>query len=132
MVICTNVKVITDQLAIDNLARKYNIIFPEGFKSFFKENNGGIPKKTTITVSGTEYSIRCFLSFNEGEYNSIGKPLAWFQEKTNGKIIPIAKDDADNYYCLNVETGKIYFFDNDDDLYYYISETFPEFIGRLQ
>ena len=128
---CVDVKVLKDKSVIDRIEDKYDIYFSEDFKKFFRENNGGIPKKNIFNVNGKEYEIRCFLSFNEGEYNSIRKPLAWFQEKTYGKIVPVAKDSGDNYYCVNLETEKIYFWDKDDNLYYCVAESFAEFIGYL-
>ena len=128
---CVDVKVLKDKSVIDRIEDKYDIYFSEDFKKFFRENNGGIPKKNIFNVNGKEYEIRCFLSFNEGEYNSIRKPLAWFQEKTHGKIVPVAKDSGDNYYCVNLETEKIYFWDKDDNLYYCVAASFAEFIGYL-
>ena len=72
---CVDVKVLKDKSVIDRIEDKYDIYFSEDFKKFFRENNGGIPKKNIFNVNGKEYEIRCFLSFNEGEYNSIRKPL---------------------------------------------------------
>ena len=131
-IICFDIKSIKDELAIDRIEDKYEIDFSEEFKSFFKENNGGIPKNNSFTANGREYEIRCFLSFNEGEYNSIKAPLASFWEETSGRIIPVARDSGDNYYCINIETGKVYFWSKDDNLYYCIAGTFKEFIGYLQ
>ena len=130
--ICADIKAIKDELAIERLEDKYEIDFPDEFKSFFKYNNGGIPKKNVFEVKGKEYEVRCFLSFNENEYNSIKSPLASFLEETKGRIVPAAKDSGDNYYCLNIETGKVYFWNKDDGLYYCIAENFNEFIGYLE
>lgn len=131
-IICTDVKPISDELAIDKIEDKYDIDFSKEFKTFFLENNGGIPINNIFEVNGKEYEIRCFLSFNKGEYNSINIPLASFWEETKGKIIPIAKDSSDCYYCINIENGKVYFWDKDDNLYYCIAQTLPEFLEIIQ
>ena len=84
-----------------------------------------------IEISGDEYEIRCFLSFNSGEYNSIDIPLESFQKETHGKMIPIAKDSGDNYYCIHVETNKIYYWDKDEYLYYNLAESLETFLQYL-
>ena len=131
-IICVDIKQIKDELAIEKLEDKYEFDLPNELKDFFRENNGGIPNKNVFETKGKEYEIRCFLSFNDGEYNSIKAPLASFQEETQGKIIPIAKDSGDNYYCMNKENGKIYYWDKDDNLYYCIADSFGEFIIYVQ
>lgn len=130
--ICTGISLLKDSLAIERYEDKYAFDLPKELKCFFQENNGGIPKKKVFTARGGEYEIRCFLSFNRGEYNSIDLPIQSFQEETKGKIVPIAKDSGDNYYCINVETGKIYYWDKDDNLYYCIAEDFGELVEYLQ
>lgn len=131
-VVCTEVSLLKDSLAVERYEDKYEFDLPKELKSFFQENNGGIPKKRVFTIKGEEYEIRCFLSFNIGEYNSIDLPMQSFQEETKGKIVPIAKDSGDNYYCIHVENGKIYYWDKDDNLYYCIAEDFGELIEYLQ
>ena len=116
-VICTEVVGISDPAVFGKLEKKYGFKFEENVKRFFKENNGGIPQQSTIKVNGEEYEIRCFLSFNSGEYNSIDMPMDSFQKETNGKIIPVAKDSGDDYYCIHTENGKVYYWDKDGDLY---------------
>lgn len=125
--VCTDISKLKDETLINRFEDKYEFDFSEALKKFFMDNNGGIPKNNSFEAKGKEYELRCFLSFNDDEYNSIRKPLESFQEETHGKIAPIAKDSADNYYCVNVETGKIYFWDHDENLYYCIAESFEEF-----
>lgn len=129
---CIDVKPLESELAISNIEKKYNIPFSDDFIHFFLENNGGIPKKNIIMINETEYEIRCFLSFNDNEYNSIAAPLASFWEETHGKVIPIAKDSSDCYYCINIQNGKIYFWNKYDNLYYCISESFLDFLNYLK
>lgn len=131
-VICRKVSDLNNKTVIEQMEESYNVRFPSMMKLFFEKNNGGIPSKKDFFSNGMEYEIRCFLSFNEGEYNSIRKPLDFFQKETKGKVIPLAKDSADNYFCMNLETEKIYFWDKDDNLYYNIADNFEEFIRYLE
>lgn len=130
-VICKEVSQLSDRLAIDKLEDRYRIDLPREMKIFLKENNGGIPEKYCFEVNGEEYEIRCFLSFNKEEYNSIYLPAESFQKETNGKIIPFAKDSADNYYCINTENLKIYFWSSEENLYYCLVKNFSEFVELL-
>lgn len=130
-VICKNVSELKSELAIEIMENKYNTKIPKILKEFFRKNNGGIPLKKEFTVGDTDYEIRCFLSFNDDDYNSIESSMKSFQEETKGKIIPFAKDSGDNYFCLNIETGKVYYWENEQNLYYNIAETFEGFIGYL-
>ncbi len=130
-IICRNITKINDDSIIERLEDKYDISFPKSIREFFLNNNGGTPLKKEITVNGTEYEIRCFLSFNDDEYNSIKKPLATFQENTHGKIAPVAKDSGDNYFCLNVENEKVYYWDKDENMYYNLADSFDDFIKLL-
>lgn len=130
--ICDKVKEMKDELAIDRFEDKYELDLDGSFKEFFQYNNGGTPRKKNFEIGNDEYEVRCFLSFNDDEYNSIRKPLESFQEETHGKIFPFAKDSGDNYYCLNVETGAVYFWSVDDEKYYKLTESFTEFVDLLK
>lgn len=107
---------------------KYKIKIREDIKEFIKLNSGGYPLKDVIEADDEEYEVRVFLSVNKKntEYY-LEKPLKYFLGKTNGKIIPIAIDSGDNYYCVNNETGNVYFWSAGEDLYYKISDSVNEF-----
>lgn len=127
--ICVEVSKLIDKKDIERISNSYGIEFDKDFIDFIEINNGGIPKTNSIEVGGKEYELRCFLSFNSGEYNSIELPLKSFQEETKGKIYPIAKDSGDNYFCINKENGKVYFWDKDENLYYKLVDSFADFVS---
>ena len=54
--------------------------------------------------------------------------MDYFLEKTKGKIVPIGLDSGDNYYCVNNETGKVYYWSAGEDSYYCIAESIMDFI----
>ena len=42
-------------------------------------------------------------------------------------MVPIGIDSGDNYYCVNNENGKVYYWSSSEDSYYYIAESIDEF-----
>ena len=130
--ICKSVSTLKDISSIERIEDKYNINFPKDMIRFFEINNGGIPNKKEFAINGKEYELRCFLSFNQDEYNSIHKAIDSFQIETKGKIAPFAKDSADNYYCINLETGIVYYCSGEENLYFKLTENFNSFLLLLQ
>lgn len=128
---CEEISALEDASMMERFEDKYDIDFPESYMVFIKENNGGIPYNRFIEVDGEAYEVRCFLSFNDDEYNSIRKPLDYFQNETKGKIVPIAVDSGDNYFCMNLETEKIYYWTSSSNLYYLIAESFEGFLELM-
>ena len=130
--ICNSVSKLKNPSSIKAIEEIYKIEFPNVMVDFFTANNGGIPANREFTVNGQEYEIRCFLSFNENEYNSIHRAIDSYQKETNGKIVPIAKDSGDNYFCLNIETGNIFYNDNADGLYYKLFDSFSDLVDAVK
>lgn len=130
--ISTNCKLKYNIDLFKEIEKKYLISIREDIKVFLEKNSGGYPIKDSIMVDGEEYEIRVFLSLEESDENYyIGKPLEYFLNKTKGKIVPIGIDSGDNYYCVNNETGKVYYWSASDDSYYMISETIEKFIEKF-
>ena len=100
--IAKNTDYVENQTLLQEVEEKYKIQIREDIKEFIKLNSGGYPLKDVIEAEDDEYEVRVFLSVNkENTEYYLEKPLKYFLEKTNGKIIPIAIDSGDNYYCVN-------------------------------
>lgn len=109
--------------------KEFAISLREDIKSFLIENSGGYPIKDIIVYDGEDYEVRVFLSLDdENEYYSIKKPLDFFMKNTKGKIVPIGIDSGDNYYCVNNETGKVYYWCASENSYFCISDSLSDFI----
>lgn len=107
----------------------YSITLREDIKTFLVNNSGGYPVKDMISSDGDDYEVRVFLSLDDSdEYYYIQKPIDFFLAKTNGKIVPIGIDSGDNYFCVNNETGKVYYWSSGEDSYYYISNSLNDFV----
>ncbi len=128
--VCFEQKTKVDMRLIEIIEEKYGIKISDEIISFWNYNAGGIPKKTIITANSEEYEIRTFLSFDETDkYYYIKPMLESFLEETNGLIIPFAVDSGSNYYCINNENGKIYYWSHSDDEYYLMCKDIEEFIS---
>lgn len=109
---------------------QYGVSIRDDIKDFLRMNNGGYPENSYIEVDGEEYEVRVFLSLDASDENYyIEKPLQYFMQKTKGRIVPIGIDSGDNYYCVDNETGKVYYWSMDSDSYYFISQNIESFIN---
>lgn len=54
------------------------------------------------------------------------------QQKRKDRIIPIGIDSGDNYYCVNNETGKVYYWSMELDEYYCIAENLEMFVSLFE
>ena len=131
--ISTNVKSNMDKAIFAETEKKYSITIRKDIKDFIAANAGGCPSKDLIVADGDEYEVRVFLSLDPEDKNyCITKPLDFFLNKTKAKIVPIGIDSGDNYYCVNNETGKVYYWGASEDSYYCIAETIDKFISLFE
>lgn len=119
--------------AFSDVEKAYSVILREDIKAFLVENSGGYPIKHIIVSGGDEYEVRVFLSLDDlNEYYNIKKPLAYFMKQTGGKIVPIGIDSGDNYYCVNNETGKVYYWSAGENSYFCISDSLSDFVKLFE
>ena len=106
----------------------FNITVRDDIKEFLSLNSGGHPQNSIIIANGEEYEVRVFLSLDsQNKYYFIERPMMTFLRNTKGKIIPIGIDSGDNYYCVNNETGKVYYWSMSQDEYYFVSDNLEMF-----
>lgn len=99
-----------------DVANDNDIVIRQDIIDFLKMNSGGYPINDVVKFNGEEYEIRVFLSLDDSDANYyIKKPLEYFLKNTKGKIVPIGIDSGDNYYCVNNETGKVYFWSSGEN-----------------
>ena len=91
----------------------FNIKIKENIKNFIKKHSGSYPNNAIIDINGEEYEIRVFLSLDKSSDYYIERQLYQFLRDSNGKMIPIAIDSGDNYYCINNETEKVYYWSHE-------------------
>ena len=127
----SNEKNIDNKVFID-AEEEYQISIRTDIKDFLNENSGGIPINKTIFVGEEQFEVRRFLSLDSNDHYWIEKPMNSFLKETKGKIIPIGIDSGANYYCVNNETGKVYFWNCSEEEYYCIANSIEEFIGLFK
>ena len=127
--ISNNCKLNINKKVFEVAEKEYSVSIRKEIKDFLEKNSGGYPVKDIIVSDGEEYEVRVFLSLDSADENYyIQKPMDYFLEKTKGKIVPIGLDSGDNYYCVNNETGKVYYWRAGEDSYYCIAESIMDFI----
>lgn len=130
--ICKNCTQVVNNTIWTETENKYQIKIRQDIQQFLTANSGGFPIKDIIIVDGEEYEVRVFLSLDSNDKNYyIEKPLDYFLENTKGKIVPIGIDSGDNYYCVNNENGKVYYWSAGENQYYCISESLEAFILKF-
>ena len=130
--ICKNCTQVVNNTIWTETENKYQIKIRQDIQQFLTANSGGFPIKDIIIVDGEEYEERVFLSLDSNDKNYyIEKPLNYFLENTKGKIVPIGIDSGDNYYCVNNENGKVYYWSAGENQYYCISESLEAFILKF-
>ena len=130
--ICKNCTQVVNNTIWTETENKYQIKIRQDIQQILTANSGGFPIKDIIIVDGEEYEVRVFLSLDSNDKNYyIEKPLNYFLENTKGKIVPIGIDSGDNYYCVNNENGKVYYWSAGENQYYCISESLEAFILKF-
>ena len=127
--ISKNCKLDINKEVFNEAEKAFSISVRTEIKDFLEKNSGGYPQKDIIVVDGEEYEVRVFISLDSADENYyIQKPMEYFLKKTKGKIIPIGLDSGDNYYCVNNETGKVYYWSAGEDSYFCIADSVNGFV----
>lgn len=127
--ISKNCKANINKKVFEEAEKLFSISIRTDIKEFLEKNSSGFPEKDIIVADGEEYEVRVFMSLDESDENYyIQKPMNYFLKNTKGKIVPIGIDSGDNYYCVDNETGKVYYWSAGEDSYYYIAESLNVFI----
>lgn len=92
-------------------------------------SNPGYPKKGLIRIGEEQYDIRVFLSTDANSEYYIKKPLMHYLDNTKCAMIPFAIDNSSGYYCVNNNSGKVYYHTPDAETYYCITNSLAQFIA---
>lgn len=113
---------------LKNIEVAQHIVIRKDIEDFLMKNGGGDPVKDIICSDGEEYEVRKILSLDdEDKYYGWRQPLLYFLTQTKKKIIPIAVDSGDNYYCVNNDSGFVYYWSCEDDKYFKVADSLENF-----
>lgn len=134
---------------LSDLESKLNITFPNDFKEFLLQNNGGIPNPNVFDfINRDGYNANSFVHYfyavyDGNDYDSLESNYLLYssEKRLPSNIIPIAGDAFGNLICISIsgdDYGKIYFWDHElegqsesYDNMSLIKNNFNEFISNL-
>ena len=135
---------------IESVEAKLSISFPDSFKALYLKGNGGIPNNaiwSDMESEWEEHEIRDFLplvyAYEHSEPMDGWVESHWAEKTLPTNLIPFATDWGDNFFCINRDDGKIYYFIRDvwseylsveDNLEInarFLSNSFDDFISKL-
>ncbi|MEG0297529.1 MAG: SMI1/KNR4 family protein [Clostridium sp.] len=131
-IIWKRVKKLSSINSINKFEQDYGITLPDLLKEFIIINNGGRPSlDITKTEAGREVEIKSLLSFNQEDTENIYNVIEYFKKEFNGTIVPIATEPSGDYFCIDITTGSIVYWDQETNAVTFISKNFNEFINSL-
>ncbi|MFD1415979.1 SMI1/KNR4 family protein [Oceanobacillus jeddahense] len=122
---------------------KNNVNFPNDYKEFLLEHNGGYPDKSIFKIRGNEEQYESILNvfYGVGDmYDNLQKILIFSDELLDVGFVPIADDSGGNQICIGVSKenfGDLYFWEhelgneNELDNLFFISSSFQLFLHAL-
>jgi cell wall assembly regulator SMI1 len=136
---------------INEIEKKLNFIFPEVYKEHLLNYNGGRcePDVCYFEDNHGEQSsdVHWFYAIYEGKSDNLESSFRTFkleEKRMPDSFFPFAHDSLGNKYCMDAETGKIYFWFHEDEVDYtihddsvrtnliWIADSLEEFLNNLK
>ena len=109
-----------------------NYTFPEDYKDFIRNNNGGRPERRVFDTEKSEgRSFKSLLSYNHNDRETVWKIYNWNKNELGGMYIPFATDDSGNLICFEKISNGIVFINTDDLSVERIADSFSIFINSF-
>lgn len=126
-----NTEPVWDKSYITKFEKKMSVKLPSTFKSMLKDINGGCPVRNRfIAGSDNKSAVKCLLSLNPGDKNSIWKvpknKLGYLSEQ----FVPFGLDIYGNYLCFN-KTGAVMLVSPGPVWCEMVAHDFEEFLKKL-
>ncbi|MBA2937051.1 SMI1/KNR4 family protein [Paenibacillus sp. CGMCC 1.16610] len=130
---------------IKYVERRYEVNFPEDYREFLLQFNGGKPSKRRFASKDGKIisSLMLLFPLMEKEGKSVVEHYLMFTKsgRLPVNIVPIGEDPLRNLICISVgssDTGSVYYWNlNENEIgpsykyLYLLSESFSEFIKGL-
>lgn len=125
------VDLVSDDLFFD-IEAQYDITFPKELKVFIINTNGATPEKYKIQIGNKERVYAATLSFNKNEKEpDVDKAESIIPTFSKTNLIPFGKDPFGNYFCYDLKTNTVVFFDNECEETTQSNKTINEFIDNF-
>lgn len=143
----TNNPILIDELNIQE--KKLGFIFPEDYKDFLLNYNGGKPEKNACIFpngdAGYGTLVDCLFGFCDDEYISVVENYFDYKNRIPSNTFPIGEDPGGNLLLISIrgdDYGSIYFWDHnleagmgeepDYSNMTFVAHSFDEFINNLK
>lgn len=118
-----------DKIVFKEFKDKYGIEVPTDLQKLILEANAGTPTPDTIDDElGNVRVLGAILSYSDKVKTTIFKAL---KHIPNENYFPFAVDPFGNYFCEDLKTGTIVFFNHENDEFTKISNSLDEFLKNL-
>ena len=117
---------------VEEFENKFGIKLNETYRSFLIKYNGGETPDTNWNGK-CRSDIRFFYGIDLQNEFDILKALECeiSQNLLEKKYLPIAENSFGDYFCINLEDGKIYFSYHDREQIILIAESFADFVSKI-
>lgn len=131
-IIWKRVKPLNQTNSLNKFEQDYGITLPDTLKELIITNNGGRPSLDIIkTAEGKEVEIKALLSFNKEDTENIYNVIEYFKKQFNGKILPIATEPSGDYFCIDLTSNSIVYWEHETNGLTFIAKDFVEFLNYL-
>ena len=108
---------------IRDVEQKFGIQFPEQYRQFLLQHNGGHPEPNVFAVPGDPIPgqssmLEWFYCIDSTDVNHIERMILTFRERMPSECIPIGCDPGGNQICLVIsgdDAGKIFYWDHEEE-----------------
>jgi len=126
---------------LENFEKENFIAFPNEYKYFLHEYNGGHPDKSLFKIKSNfeEYENVLNVFYGIGtKYAKLENIINYLDELIEIGFLPIANDPGGNQICIGISNEfyqKIYFWDHETEIklenLQFVSDSFLEFLNDL-
>src|SRR5262245_27230830 len=89
--------------AIDDFENSNQVQFPEDYKKFLIEHNGGRPEPNIIVAGSFKTDVQAFLGMHDGPFHAnLWQHMQVFQNRIPGWYLPIATDSGGNLFIMSL------------------------------
>lgn len=125
-----NYKIDLQENAIAKDEKALKVTFPEDLKKFIEATNGASPEKYCVKIGDTECVYGGTLSFNpdESEADDVFTANAAINRKN---IIPFGIDPFGNYFCYDLTSHQVLFWNHEEDDFKQTHMTLEAFVNSF-
>ncbi len=119
--------------------------FPQDYRSFLLDSNGGTPESNVVTIGDTEsFDVRTFFGVDDTA-DGLARALETYRERVPENAVPIADDNCGNLFVLAIngrDSGNVYFWDHEfeadegepprNDNLTLVARSFSELLDQLE